>query len=367
MRRCKIGALLCAVILLLCAPAQGTDLDEVVKAQGDALGLDELERAAGEYGKDFSLSGGLDLDEGLRTILDTGEAQLGGILRKALRSGILLVLVVLLCALLDGMKDKGEDGLDAASVAGALAVTAIAAIDVNSLIGMGRETLGYMSEFSAVLLPILTAAAAAGGAPVSASARQVATGVFSSALMGLISGILIPLVYGYIAACTAYAALGNEGLKRLGGMVKWAVTWTLTVLLLLFVGYLTVSGAIAGTTDAVTVKAAKFTLSSAVPVVGGILSDAAETVLAGAAILRNAVGVFGMLTILATCLAPFLTLGVHYLVYKGAGVLAATVGRGRVPWLIDSIGGAFGLVLGMTGAAAVLLLISIVSGVSAAG
>ena len=130
-------------------------------------------------------------------------------------------------------------------------------------------------------------------------------------------------------------------------------------------GYLTVSGVIAGSTDAVTVKAAKFTMSSLVPVVGGILSDAAETVLAGARILKNAVGVFGMLAVLCMCVAPFLQLGIHYLTYKVTSALSATVSSGRVAGLIDQIGGAFGLVLGMTGASALLLLISMVSAITA--
>ena len=47
--------------------------------------------------------------------------------------------------------------------------------------------------------------------------------------------------------------------------------------LLLFVGWLTASGAIAGSADAAAVKTAKMAISRAVPVVGGILSDAAET------------------------------------------------------------------------------------------
>ena len=121
-------------------------------------------------------------------------------------------------------------------------------------------------------------------------ARQLATMLFSDILITLINRLLLPLVYTYIAACVAYAAVGNEGLKRIAGTLKWVVTSILTVVLLVFVGYLTVSGVIAGSTDAVTVKAAKFTMSSLVPVVGGILSDAAETVLAGAGILKNAVG-----------------------------------------------------------------------------
>lgn len=70
-------------------------------------------------------------------------------------------------------------------------------------------------------------------------------------------------------------------------------------------GYLTASGAIAGSADAAAVKAAKMTISRAIPVVGGILSDAAETVLAGAGVLRGTVGVVGMLVVLAICLTPF--------------------------------------------------------------
>jgi len=108
-------------------------------------------------------------------------------------------------------------------------------------------------------------------------------------------------------------------------------------------------------------------MSSLVPVVGGILSDAAETVLAGAGILKNAVGVFGMLAVLCMCVAPFLQLGIHYLTYKVTSALSATVSSGRVAGLIDQIGGAFGLVLGMTGASALLLLISMVSAITAGG
>ena len=157
-----------------------------------------------------------------------------------------------------------------------------------------------------------------------------------------------------------------EGLKRVASAIKWAVTAALCAILLIFVGYLTVSGAVAGTADAAAVKAAKFAMSSVVPVVGGILSDAAETVLAGAGILKNVVGVFGMLVVLGICLVPFLQLGIHYLAYKFTAALSAAGSGGRVAGLIDQIGGAFGLVLGMTGSCALLLLISMVSAVTAA-
>lgn len=362
---------ICAVILLLltllCCGAQAAETeDEVLSAQAEALDLHSLEQAAEEYGGGQDVTPDTSLEEGIQAILDTGSDEVFGVVRKAVRSGVLLLAVVLLCALADGMKAAGQlgGGIDVVSVAGALAVTAVAVADVNTLIGLGREALDNMNMFSKVLLPTITAAAAASGAPGGAAARQLATVLFSDVLMTLITRLLIPLVYAYVASSAAYAALGNEGLKRIGGVLKWVVTTVLTSVLLLFVGYLTVSGVIAGTADAATVKAAKFAVSSVVPVVGGILSDAAETVLVSASVLRNTVGVFGMLTVLGICLVPFLQLGIHYLVYKLTAALTGTVSAGRVAGLIDSIGGAFGLVLGMTGACALLMLVSIVSAIS---
>ena len=113
------------------------------------------------------------------------------------------------------------------------------------------------------------------------------------------------------------------------------------------------------------VKTAKLAISRAIPVVGGILADASETVLAGAGVLRGTVGAVGMLTVLAICLTPFLHLGLHYLLYKGAAVLCAVVLPSRLTGLIEAIGGAFGLVMGMTGAAALVLLISLASSLTA--
>lgn len=340
---------------------------DVVDAQAGALELDKLEDTAQIYTGEIELNTDTDLDTGLRAILDTGSAQVFGILRKAIRSGMLLLIIVLLCAIADGLYDGFHaGGLDAVTLVGALAVTAVCVTDVYSLIGMGRETIQNIELFSKALLPTIAAAVAASGFPGGAVARQLATMLFSDVLLTVIDRLLMPLVYVYIAACTAHAALGNDGLKRVAGLMKWVVTTVLTVLMIAFVGYLTVSGVIAGTADATTVKAAKFAVSSAVPVVGGILSDATETVLAGAGLLRNAIGVFGMLAVLAMCVTPFLQLGIHYLIYKAASALTATAAQSRVAGLIDNIGSAFGLVLGMTGACALLILISMVSAITVA-
>lgn len=360
--RYVVCLVLCLVLAAAPVSAAGTD---VLDEQRQSLELDELERAAQEAldGMDFSLDD--DWQDDLSQLLDTGTQELGGVIKKAVRSCVLLLIIVLLCSLGETVVQAGEaQGLPVAPLAGTLAVTAVAVTDVHSLLGMGTAAISSITTFSDVLLPVVAAVTAATGAITGAAARQMAAALFSGLLVDLIDRLLVPLVYGHIAASVAYAAVGNEGLKRLAALLKWLATTILTIVLLVFVGYLTVSGIIAGSADAATVKAAKFAISGAVPVVGAILADASESILAAAGVLRSTVGVFGMVVVLAICLVPFLQLAVHYLLYKLAAALSSTVGGGRVCGLIDSLSGAFGLILGMTGACALLLLVSLVSSIT---
>ena len=354
-----------ALFLLLSPSVQGAQ--EAVGAQSALPGLEDLERAAGEYGADFQLDESISLDQGLSQLLQTGTDQMFGILRTALKSSVLLLVIVLFCSLAQGAADQGSGTFQAAPIVGVLSVCAVSLTDVHSLMGLGRETITRLSEFASVLLPTLVAAAAAGGTPAGAAARQMATVLFSNLLVQLITTILIPLTYVYVAASAVHAAVGNKGLQRMGKTLKGAIKGVLTAVMMAFVGYLTFSGVIAGTTDAITVKTAKFAISGAVPVVGKVLSDAAETVLVSAGILRNTVGIFGTLVILGICLIPFLRMSVHYLVYKLTSALAATVWDGGVVDLIDAISGAFALELGMTACCGMMLLFCVISCLSAAG
>ena len=66
---------------------------------------------------------------------------------------------------------------------------------------------------------------------------------------------------------------------------------------------------------------------------------------------------------LAICLSPFLRLGVHYLVYKSAAALTATVMPGPVAGFIDSVGSAFALILGMVGGGGMILYVALITSI----
>lgn len=358
--------LLFLLLLILCLTmdARALETEDIFEQQSEHFAISEVEEAGEAYLGDAELKPSLDVNHLVGRLAEQSKEGVQDVLKHALRSCLVLLTIVLLFGLAEGFGQGVGSSFAILPIAAALAITAVAVSDMFNLVGMGRESMENMQTFSKVLLPSVAAATAAAGAPGAAVAKQLATILFSDCLITLINQLLLPLCFAYIAASVAYAAVGNEGLKRIGNFLKWMVHTMLGAFLLAFIGYLNISGAIAGSADATTIKAAKFTVSNMVPVVGGILSDAAETVLAGASMLRSAIGVFGMFTVLAMCLMPFLHLGAHYLAYKATSALAATVADARTAGLIDAIGSAFGMVLGMTASCAMLLIISMVSAIA---
>lgn len=177
--------------------------------------------------------------------------------------------------------------------------------------------------------------------------------------------MLMPLVYLFVGTLAAGSSLGDRRLLAVAVAIKTICTKLLTGLLLAFTLYLTVSGIFAGTADSVRVRLAKTAISGVVPVVGGIIAEASETVLVGAGLLKGTLGVFGLLGVLALCVVPFLRIGIQYLLYKLTDFFAAAIGDSELCGLIGGLGSAFGLLLGMVGSCALVLLISILASVAA--
>ena len=306
---------------------------------------------------------GTDWEGGLAGLLETVEDQLRALVRQGTAGVVRLLMVVLLCGvgecLLQPLREKSS--FHFVTLAGTAGVVAAAAGDLHTLMGLGMETITQLSQFSKALLPTLAAATASAGMAGTAAVRQVATVFFCDLLLTVINGLILPFLWLYIGAAAAGAMLGDSRLDAAARGIQRAITWALTGLLAAFTLYLSIAGIVAGSADAAAVGLTKRAISAAVPVVGTVISGAAETVLAGAAALKNSIGVFGVLAILGTCAVPFLRLGIQYLLYKLAAFAASTVSSPALVKLVDRLGSAFGLILGMVGSCALLLTVAVLS------
>lgn len=278
-------------------------------------------------------------------------------LKEACTVSLSVIAAVMLVSILKSFSDNVKTTL---TLAGTTVIAAALLLNTNAMIRLGADTVQQLSDYGKMFYPVMATALAAQGGITSSAALYTGTAVFDTILSSVISRILMPMVYVFLALATAHNALGEDTLKRMRDLAKNVVSWCLKTLLTVFTTYMSITGVVSGTTDAAALKATRVTISSVVPVVGGILSDASEAVLVSAGVMKNAAGIYGILAVLALFVEPFLRIGIHYLLLKATAAVCSVLGTPGSTGIIEDFSTAMGMLLGMTGAVCLMLLISTV-------
>ena len=339
MRKCFVVViLLCCIIL----PVNATEFNAPVAPESAQLYMPNAQETFGQ---------------GLWHIIKTAVSVIGPSLTDAAGTCLSVVVIVVLVCIL---KTLQNDSSLAIRMTGSVVVGILLLEPVSSMMSLGANTVQEISDYSKLLLPVMTAALAAQGGTTTSAALYTGTAFFNALLTTIISKIIIPAVYIYLALCVANSALEQDLLKKVRDNVKWVMTWLMKWTLYFFTGYLSITGVVSGAVDASVLKAAKIGISGAVPVVGGILSDATETILVSAGLMKNAAGIYGIFAVLSICVGPFVKIGLQYLLLKLTSAITDTLDCKPVASLVQSFSTGMGFVLAMTGSVCALLLVSLV-------
>lgn len=344
------------LFLFLAIPARAAPVDELVDT---SRVTDELPEDSREFLEDLS-----PLDGSARAafgrIAAAGRERAHRALAEAVRTGCVLLIVCVLLSLADTL-ETGERTLEYAGFAGVAAIGAAGLSDFDSCLAMGLDSLRALCDYSKALLPALAGAAAMSGNAGASAAKYAASALFMDLLLECASSVVAPGVCALCALSIADAAVGNSTLKAVKKLLKTVCGLLLTALSMAFTGYLAVSGVIAASADAMTARLAKTAVSTALPVVGSILSDAAGTLAAAAGVLRGSIGLFGMAAVLGVCLGPFVSLGAKVLAFRLSAAVCQCVADKRFAALMEDLGTCFGMILAVNGAGALMMFVSIYS------
>lgn len=295
--------------------------------------------------------------EGLLYVIKRAIGELNPSIKEAAILCVSLVAVIMLITILRTFSTNTNQ---IAQLTGTVAIGLILLGPSGALIHLGIDTIRKISDYEKLFLPVMTAALAAQGGITSSAALYAGTAFFNAVLSGIIVKLFSPLIYFYLVMCIANNAIKDEKLGNIAKFIKWIMTWFLKILMYIFTGYISITGIVSGAADASAVKAAKIAISGAVPVVGSIMSDASEAILVSAGVMKNAAGIFGLLTVLALWIGPFLNIAVQYLLLKAAAAICSTFGEKESVSLIQDFSGAMGLLLAATGVMCLLVIISTV-------
>lgn len=310
-----------------------------------------------EMGKQWMPHNTQSLAEGLLELVQKGILSLRPDLKEASRVSLgILAAVLMICT----VQSVSAAVKTTAELAGTVAVAAMLLLSAKSMIRLAADTILEIGAYGKLLLPVMTTALAAQGGISGSAALYAGTALFSSILQSAMNHVLIPGIYLYLALGTGSSATGESLLKKMAQTLKGFLGWLLKGILGVFTTYLALTGVVSGTTDAAALKAAKVTMSTVIPVVGSVLSDASEAVLVSAGLMKNAAGIYGILATLALFLHPFLKIGVQYLILRVTAAICSVFGSSRVTELVEAFSDGLGLLLGMTASACVMVFISTV-------
>ena len=126
-----------------------------------------------------------------------------------------------------------------------------------------------------------------------------------------------------------------------------------------FTGISAIYGFSAPALDALSAKAVKFAVGSMVPVVGNFLSDSLETVISGTRLMKNSVGVSGIVVMCIICVTPVVKIGIMQLMLKLTAAIVEPLTDRRISKMLWDISEAIITVFALVVMTAVLFMISV--------
>ena len=315
-RLCAVAVGLTALWLLLAVPAlaqeeakEGFDLiSEETEKLIESMDLTQIEQTLPEVNIRQWLSeaakgeSGWDAQALWATVRQSALSHTEGLYREMLRILGISVLCAALTKLRCVTQRDGVASLCEMLVCLCLLLPLIQ--NLSALIAKGTQTAVRMTDVYHAVLPTLLALLTSVGGVRSAALMEQLSLAATGVLTGFVQKTLFPALSA--AACVACVAEMNAGipLKKTFRLMRSGIHWALGLCFTVFWGLLTIQSSTAANYDGVAMKAAKFAVEKFVPVVGGVFKDTANTLAGCSLVVKNALGVVGLVGIFLIVLEP---------------------------------------------------------------
>ncbi|MGB4313214.1 MAG: stage III sporulation protein AE [Natronincolaceae bacterium] len=240
-----------------------------------------------------------------------------------------------------------------------LVIISIAIKSFIIAINLGRNTIDTMITFMQALLPILLGILIAmGGITTSAFFHPILLG--SIGFIGtVIKSIILPLIFFSAVLAIVNNLSSRIQITKLSGLLKQSAMVILGFALTAFVGIISIQGIATSTVDGVTLRTAKFAVDKFVPIAGKFLSDAVDTVIGYSLLLKNGIGVIGMIAIFIICLIPAVKIVALMAIYKLCSAIIEPIAQSRLADCLNHMSNALVLIFATVSSVAMMFFITI--------
>ncbi len=279
-------------------------------------------------------------------------------MKSALKIMIFVLSLSVLSSYLSALPaNENKEVSNVAFYACYIIIAGVCSASFLEIIRCGKDAIDTITLIARIIVPVVIATLTASGAVISAS-------VFQPLLLGIIEIALTIIENIFFPAIILFASLGiiscisekfntEKMLQFVGKTIKWGIS----VLLTIFVGVAGLQSIASGGADGLSVKLAKYAASNLIPVVGGILSETVETVMNCSVIIKNSVGITGIIVMIGAMALPLIKISACLIIFRISAAIIQPITDGRVVKCVSGIADSVGLIFSVTLAVTVMFVI----------
>lgn len=311
----------------------------------EELGVDSL-----DFDSIFNVSGS-DILELIKTLVT-------GAVESPLVSVVRLIAAVIILAVFECFMPDDSKIKDVVNLTGALFCVLSIIKPLSFAVTSSVSSISVSGKFMLVLIPVLTGVVSASGNPTLAVSFQSIAFAAAQLIALFASEVIVPIVGVVLSLDIVGSLMPRFSLSSFTDVIKKSITTILSFCATVFVSFLGLKAGMANTADTLMGKGMKLVISSAVPVIGGALSEAYSGVVGSMMLVKSTIGVFGIGAIALITLPSCIQLLVWILALKISSGIAGMFDQKQVSDLLKAVSSSLVLLNVAVVFVAVLFIIS---------
>lgn len=313
--------------------------DEITRNIESALGtadLHEIEKYFNEYADTLRpVTGGMDLKSFVAMLAKGGadfkisdvyslviDSMFKGV-KQSIPAIVQIIVIALLFSIISHFKPSfGESGVSKAARTAQFVIIGTITIGIlATAFKAGTDAISSMTSFSTEFFPILIAMLTALGGITSAAILSPATVFLTTGITFFFRNLILPL----IIVLAVFTLVNNFSTSiKLNGfcsLIKTIIKWAIGISFTIFLGIIAIQGLLGSTFDGISIKTAKYTIDKLVPIIGGMFSNSVDVLITCTLLIKNAVGIAGIVIIASIVIIPVFGILAHYFLFKLSGAV----------------------------------------------
>lgn len=342
---------------------------EILSSQEETFGIKDFLSETKKYSSELlgdveitdmfndAIKGKIDNQTIIKKIVFLFYKQIQDVLKILVSILVIVLIHSLLKSITDGLENN-EVSKIVYYVQYILIITIIMSNFTKVVVQIG-DTIKQLVEFSELLIPLLITLLIYTGSITTSGLIEPVLFFLIEFIANMINTFVMPLISIITVLIILSKISSKVQINKLASFMKSTIVWALGLVLTLFVGVVSLEGSLTSAVDGITAKTTKAAVSSLIPVVGKILGDSVDAILGCGVILKNAVGILGVIVIISISIVPIIRLGTFSIIYSLTAGILEPIADEKIVKLLSEMGGIFKLLLAVLCSMSVLLIIGV--------